>query len=81
MKPSYNFDVCQSLLRSRFSSARVLGERRYLQLLLCLFFLFLVVFFSLGVCEVLGFFVYLGFFGGASEAGHWVGMLLFPLFF
>lgn len=42
-------------------------------------FLFLgFFFFSLGICDVFEvFFMYFGFFGSASEVGHWVGMLLF----
>lgn len=37
-------------------------------------------FFALVFVMCWGFFVYFGFFGGASEVGHWVGMLLFGLF-
>lgn len=75
MKANYNLDVCQSLLRSRFSSAGVIEERRHLWLLLCLVFCFLG-FFSLVFVMFWGFFCVFWVFGGASEVGHWVGMLV-----
>jgi len=66
-KVSYNFEVHQSLLRSRFASR----ERRHLQLLLRLgAFIFCVGFFSSGG----SFFVVLFFLGGMGRGaggGRW----------
>lgn len=43
-------------------------------------FLFLGAFYPLVFVMCWAFFVYFGFFRGASEARHWAGMLLFGLF-
>lgn len=59
-----------SVLRCRFSSASVIGERRHLQLLLCLGVLLLLLFGVLGAWWCVGFF-FCGFC--FFERGWWWG--------